>query len=127
MSNQLFSLTLDDLSPLPPREKKIFAAGVYVILPHDPESVNPVYIGPDPVYVGQSGDVYQRLTAHKRTKRWFPKDACVLFYDAPKLDDRLVLETCLILRYRPRQNRAIKIGLSAEGRLFEIQFIRGKK
>jgi hypothetical protein len=113
-------LTLDDLEPLPERTRALYFPGVYVILPRKPDSVKCLY-------VGQSADVFQRLTTHRRTRKWFTEDCEVRAIRLESLESRLLAETGLILRLRPTENRAIKIGLTKAGRLFEIQFIRGKK
>jgi excinuclease UvrABC nuclease subunit len=76
----------------------------------------------DPIYVGQSALLTQRLKQHTK-KPWYKNVASVVAYPVAKAEDRLVLETLIILRYRPRNNRAIKIGIRADGSIYEIQFV----
>jgi excinuclease UvrABC nuclease subunit len=76
----------------------------------------------DPVYIGQSGLIQQRIKAHAK-KAWRKQATSVVWYPVAGAEDRLVLETLLILRYRPRNNRAVKIGIRADGSIYEIQFV----
>jgi excinuclease UvrABC nuclease subunit len=112
----LLSITLRRLKRLPPA--KCLLSGVYVILPP---------IGQKVKYVGQSADIFTRLATHRRTKKWWADDDRVYVLTPLCPEDRLVAETGLILRYRPRYNRAVKIGLREDGSLYEIQFLRGAR
>ncbi len=78
------------------------------------------------LYIGESGDVVRRYKEHgrpkSRSKRWF-KDAvrcevCAVL--DPSL--RLFVETIEILRHRPGNNKAMKLGLSAQGELYALNW-----
>lgn len=71
------------------------------------------------LYVGESGDVCRRYKEHRR-KPWF-KDA-VRFEVCGVIDPelRLLVETMEILRFRPRHNRALKLGLDKQGRIYSL-------
>lgn len=76
-----------------------------------------------PIYIGQSGNVPERLKAHRRKKWWkFVSEVRVL----PMTDKDTILcaEAVLQLRHRPRYCRAIKLQLCNDGSLVEIQFLR---
>ncbi len=108
-----FELELDDLTS-PDDIESSFYPGVYALLDVDGK----------PLYVGQSGDIPQRLREHRKTKRWYEKVDRVLVLLAPDLQDRLLAETVLQLKYRPRHCRAIKLGFNKDGTLTELQFLR---
>lgn len=78
------------------------------------------------LYVGQSADVRSRLVAHRRSKKWFRDVATRRVYLLDDETARLLTETCLIFRHRPRHNRAVKLCLCNDGSLKELQFLRGK-
>lgn len=86
--------------------------------------------GRTPVYVGQSAHVKARIRQHlgdkrkkwtERVKEWVVKPL------SGGLDARLEAETMLILKYRPRWNKAVKIGVRADGSLYELQFLKSEK
>jgi len=79
----------------------------------------------DYVYIGESKNVVMRLKQHAK-KKWYSKKHAVKVLWVQDDEARLVAETAMILRHRPRANRAIKIGLAKDGHLFSIQFLRGK-
>lgn len=109
---------LEDLEDLPAGADLRLRPGVYVIVQVADGKVK---------YVGQTGCVGLRLKEHERTKRYNPKADRVKVSWEGNPERRLVLETLLILSHRPRLNRAIKIGLTKEGRLYEMQFLRGSR
>lgn len=82
------------------------------------------------VYVGQSKHIKQRRGQHvaEKSKKWAqnPKLRWVGRPIAGGVEARLVAETALILRYRPRANKAIKIGLKSTGTIYELSFLRGR-
>ena len=77
------------------------------------------------LYVGQSADVRGRLADHRRLKKWFRDVRTRTVYLLDDASARLLTETCLIFRHRPRHNRAIKLCLCQDGSLKELQFLRG--
>ena len=99
----------DDIDTLP-----AFFSGVYALLDE----------AGDPIYVGQSKDVPGRVRTHKRTKKWKSAICSVCAVRIVDPDLRLVVETLLFLRYRPRHNRAIKLSKRIDGTLHEVQFLR---
>ncbi|MEE8522149.1 MAG: GIY-YIG nuclease family protein [Gemmatimonadota bacterium] len=76
------------------------------------------------IYVGESGDVTRRLKQHARDKRWYKKVVTVRSIFCSDRDLRLTGETLLILRHRPRHNRAIMIGLDATAKVYPLQFVK---
>jgi len=76
------------------------------------------------LYVGQSCDVRRRLREHKRSKSWFPSVTKVEALFSADTEDQLIIETIQIFRHRPRHNKAIKLGLKADGSIFPLNFIR---
>lgn len=112
-----------------------------VIDPFDPELIDSFIDPPDfpfypglyifrdadgtPIYIGQSKNIPQRLKEHKRRARWYPKVSSVTVLLEVDPSARLCAEAVLQLRYRPRYCRAIKLALSNDGTLHEIQFVRG--
>jgi len=114
----LFSLTLDSFVPRSLDTAWPSFSGLYCLLNG----------AGDPIYIGQSVSVRSRLLTHRREKKWWPDvDQILTFSLASELDSRLIAETGLILRHRPRHNKAIKIGIANDGHLFELQFLRGKR
>lgn len=79
-----------------------------------------------PIYIGQSGNVPQRLKAHRR-KRWWKFVNEVRVLPMTNKDQILCAEAVLQLRHRPRYCRTIKLCLCADGHLQEIQFLRAVK
>jgi excinuclease UvrABC nuclease subunit len=112
--NDLFSVELSDFTTNPP---SIDYPGVYVYF--DTEGVA--------LYVGQSKGVNARLHQHRRDRPWAPRIDKCLFYKEHDLDRRLTLETLMILRLRPRHNKAIKLGLTKTGRIYEMGFVPTKR
>lgn len=78
------------------------------------------------VYIGESGHVPRRIQQHRK-KPWFSEELKVVFWPCEDPEDRLMAETVMIFRERPRANRAIKIGLAKDGRLIPLQFISSKR
>lgn len=81
--------------------------------------------GGEILYVGQSGQMVSRSKAHRK-KAWGGQIRSERYFACGDPEERLVIETVLILRYRPQHNRAIKLGLRKDGSIYEMQFIRGK-
>lgn len=106
-----YLIQLGDFTADPPAVDR---PGVYVLLDD----------GGTLIYVGQSKGMVARSKAHRR-KTWGKKIAAERYLAEPDPELRLVLEAVMILRYRPRYNRAIKLGLRKDGSLYEIQFVRG--
>jgi excinuclease UvrABC nuclease subunit len=75
------------------------------------------------VYIGESKNIPQRLKQHKK-KKWFSEELDVTVLWCADAEARLTAETAMILRYRPRENKAIKIGLSKTGGLYPLNFLR---
>ena len=107
-----FVVTRDDFSKMDMKKPPLLFPGVYLFLKKG-----------KPVYIGESGDIPRRFKEHKR-KKWFEEglDFKVLWCNNSEV--RLLTETIMILRERPRENRAIKIGLSKAGKLYAINFLR---
>jgi excinuclease UvrABC nuclease subunit len=78
------------------------------------------------LYVGQSGQMVSRSKAHRK-KKWGGQIRSERYFACSDPEERLVIEAVLILRYRPRHNRAIKLGLRKDGSIYEIQFVRGSR
>lgn len=78
------------------------------------------------LYVGQSADVRGRLADHRRLKKWFRNVTTRRVYLLDDPTARLITETCLVFRHRPRHNRAIKLCLCNDGSIKELQFLRGQ-
>lgn len=76
-----------------------------------------------PLYIGQSGLITDRITTHRRTKKWWKDVARVVATPLAQGDARLDLETRLILDWRPRHNRWIRVGLRVDGSLYEQQWL----
>lgn len=108
----MFAVTRDDFVPLD--STPLFSCGVYLLVSADGNIV----------YIGQTGSFELRMKDHARTKKWWGDVDQVLCYPCANSDLRLTLEAALILRYRPRHNRAVKIALKADGGIYEIQFVR---
>jgi len=70
------------------------------------------------VYVGQSGDIRARIATHRREGKKTFKEA--YFWRCLSPSDRLAYEGILILASRARYNRSVNIGLSAEGRAYDL-------
>jgi excinuclease UvrABC nuclease subunit len=70
------------------------------------------------VYVGQTGNVKERIRQHTKqgTKRF--ADAC--YWECISASDRLAFEGILILASRPRYNRSVNIGIATEGRCYDL-------
>lgn len=49
------------------------------------------------------------------------------FIEENMLGRRLLAETAMILRERPRHNKTIKIGLRADGTIYEMGFVRNMR
>jgi excinuclease ABC subunit C len=69
------------------------------------------------LYVGESQGVTRRYGQHKRDpkKKWTQRIDTVWWYPLESEDDRLRLETYMILRLRPRHNRAVRLSFRADG------------
>lgn len=113
----LRALNLDDLRPVSADEIPS-VSGIYAYLSAAGE----------PLYVGRSVNMRRRLREHRREKKWASEIDSILIYELEGgADPLLVAETGLLLKYRPRYNRAIKLGITNDGRIFEVQFIRGRR
>jgi len=109
----LFSFSLSNFTATRPI---IDGPGLYVALDADCRAL----------YVGQSGHVLLRVKQHA-DKPWAPQVAEWRYCLLPGGEDaRLTAETVLVLRHRPRHNRAIKLGLRANGSVYELQFLSSK-
>ena len=73
------------------------------------------------VYIGQSGDIRERLRTHRKEGKKIFDRVTHCFCD--DLSERLRLEGILILLHTPKYNRALLLGLS-NGRTHEIRFGR---
>ena len=74
------------------------------------------------VYVGHSVDIARRVKQHLKSKKGpILKDCRIDVYtkECEAKDFRLALECCMILRTRPVLNRAIILGLTTRGTLYE--------
>lgn len=109
-----FAVTLDAFIPYPATPPLLYP-GLYVFLKDG-----------KPVYIGESGDIPRRLKEHRR-KKWYEEGLEVRILWCNDDQIRLVTETVMILRERPRHNRAIKIGLSVAGRVYGLNFLRSSK
>jgi excinuclease UvrABC nuclease subunit len=129
----MFSVDLPDFSDLESIPGK-FLSGVYIFLDGKTGRI---------LYCGQSGDIRKRVRQHCSDKRktWATPETKVIAFVVPDesrgddangdyvdvgYENRLVLETLMILLYRPRHNRSIKLGLNSLGGLRELQFIRSR-
>lgn len=101
-----------DLSDIPP-----LAGGVYALFDE----------GGKVLYIGESGGIRTRFRQHRRQKKWWKDVTEARYASSQDTDERLTLETVLILRHRPRHNRAVKLGLAADGTVFALNFLRGSK
>ena len=108
-----FTVTRADFSDLDMEKPPLLYPGVYIFLKNG-----------KPIYVGESGDIPRRFKEHKR-KKWYEDKLVFKVLWCSDEQTRLVTETVMILRERPRHNRAIKIGLSKAGRIYPINFVRG--
>lgn len=77
-----------------------------------------LYAGAELVYVGQSSNIGVRIVEHQRSDKAFNT---FRFYPMPDLSSRLRAEGILILKYLPKYNRALNLGMS-EGRVWEIRW-----
>lgn len=93
------------------RAHRTWVAGVYTLL--DAAGI--------PVYIGQSGDFRHRTAHHRAHKPWREEIANILVCHCPDPSDRLALEGQLILKYRPKYNKALMLGLN-DGRVHEIRW-----
>lgn len=76
-----------------------------------------------PLYIGQSAQISARVATHRRTKKWYGQVTHVLTRRVARGEDRLLMETLLILRYRPRYNRLIRVQLRSDGSIYETAFL----
>jgi len=110
----LRSLSLEDLELV---AEVPSCAGIYAYLS-----------GGKVLYIGHSVNMRRRLREHARDtkkKAWFPTlDEFRVLPLEGGADPRLVAETGLLLKYRPRYNKTIKIGIANDGHLYELSFVR---
>lgn len=107
-----FNLYVKRGDPLP----NTFLPGIYAIFDENEECL----------YIGQSKDIRSRLLEHARSKPWYKLGASIKIRTIADSEFRLVMETILILIYKPRNNRAIKMTKGYEGPWKECQFLRLK-
>ena len=112
---EFFSFTLDNFTPSSDIQT-FLCPGVYALLDSEDRVL----------YIGQSANAPQRADVHKR-KKWGPEISRTLICPVASPDERLMLETLLQLRYRPRYCRAIKLGIAKDGTLSELQFVRTRR
>jgi hypothetical protein len=112
-SLDLRALSLEDLDPVSEVPR---SSGIYAYLS-----------GGKVLYIGHSTDMRRRQREHAREKDWYPAvdEVRVLCLEGGA-DPRLVAETGLLLKYRPRYNRTIKIGIANDGHLYELSFVRAR-
>jgi len=115
-STDLRALSLSDLTEV---SEVPSCAGIYAYLS-----------GGKALYIGHSVNMRRRQREHARDpqkKSWFPTvdEIRVLKLEGGK-DPRLVAETGLLLKYRPRFNKTIKIGIANDGHLYELSFVRAR-
>lgn len=110
-----FSVTRDSFVAFNTEKPPLLFPGVYMFLKKGKA-----------VYIGESGNIPCRLKQHRR-KKWHEKDLEVRVLWCEDDETRLVVETVMILRERPRANRAIKLGLTMAGRVYALNFLRASK
>lgn len=112
----LRALSLEDLSPV---DVVPSCAGIYAYLS-----------GGEALYIGHSVNMRRRQREHARDPAkapWFDSiDEVRVFPLEGGADSRLVAETGLLLKYRPRWNRTIKVGIANDGHLYELSFVRAR-
>lgn len=89
-----------------------------------PGAVPGVYLlfdGDSLVYVGQSSDIELRLKQHRKERKKSFNFA--LLYHIDSLEDRLRLETILIMALLPEANKGLNLGLH-KGRVWEVKWKR---
>lgn len=79
----------------------------------------PVSQSTDIPYIGHSSDIVARYKAHKG-KKWFDPALELWTWYCPDESRRLIAETLMIFRLRPRHNRAVQVGLRLDGTLFDL-------
>lgn len=110
-------LNLDDLRVVSPDDVPS-GSGIYAYLSAARETL----------YVGRSVNMRRRLREHRAEKKWAKDIATIMVFELDGgTDPLLVAETGLILKYRPTYNKAIKLGITNDGRIYELQFLRGKR
>lgn len=110
-----FAVTRDDFIELDKEKPPFLFPGVYMFLKRGKA-----------VYIGESGDIPRRLKEHRR-KKWYEANLEVRVLWCTDDQVRLITETIMILRERPRENRAIKIGLTKTGRVYGLNFLRSSR
>jgi hypothetical protein len=77
------------------------------------------------LYIGQTGEIHQRIAQHSKKRKWWPKKPRITVLRETNRSRRLITETILQLRHLPPHCRTIKLGLSAKtGEVWELQFLR---
>jgi excinuclease UvrABC nuclease subunit len=71
----------------------------------------------EPLYIGQSNDIKRRLNEHR--KQGTKKFARIRYYPVYQFSERLRLEAILILCTRPQYNRAVNVGIRANGTCYD--------
>ena len=110
-----FSVTRDSFVPFNADKPPLLYPGVYIFLKNSKA-----------VYIGESGDIPRRIKEHRR-KKWHEEGLEVRILWCADAQTRLVTETVMILRERPRHNRAIKLGLTQAGRVYGLNFLRSSR
>jgi hypothetical protein len=108
-----FAVTRDDFISFDISKPPLIFPGVYIFLKKGA-----------PVYIGESADIPRRLREHRR-KKWFEEGLETRVLWCADAEVRLIVETIMIFRERPAQNRAIKLGC-ARGRIYPINFLPAK-
>lgn len=85
-----------------------YTPGVYLLIAEDGEIV----------YIGQSSNVRSRIATHRREgKKQFHH---ARFIECIGHSDRLLYEALAVLSSRPRYNRAICLGFTREGTIYDF-------
>lgn len=113
-----FSVTFDDFEEYDKTKPPLIFPGVYAFLK---KGASGKLLK---VYIGESKNIPQRIKQHKR-KKWYEEDLEIRVLWAGDDEVRLITETVMILKERPLENKAIKLGLAKKtGRVYPINFVR---
>ena len=94
-----------DLRSIDIEKPPIIGGGTYVF--YDKEGV--------PLYVGQTSSYKRRFNQHKAGRKWWKFVDRVRVWDCASESNRLMSETVLIFRLRPKYNRLIKLRIDKDG------------